>query len=93
MEFRNTRKGDVEKSTPLAMPQLTDVKYMSAYRRQQKGYVLLKKMLFDKDGKIYRATGEEIEAALKGTDEDDDLWGLTGPEYVFAVERMFQKRR
>lgn len=93
MLFRNTLKGYVEKSTPLAMPQLTDVKYLSAYRRQQKGYVLLKKMLVDKEGKAFRATNEEIEEGLAGTDEADGIRGLTGAEYVFAVERMFQYRR
>lgn len=93
MEFRNTRKGDVENSTPLVMPQLTDARYMSAYRRQQKGYFSLRKMLVDKQGKVYRATNDEIEEGLAGTDETDGIRGLTGEEYKYAVEEMFKRRR
>lgn len=93
MVFRNTRKGDVESSTPLAVPELTDARYKSHHRRQQKGYSLLKKMLVDKEGNIYRPTNEEIEEGLAGTDEADGVRGLTGAEYKYSVEVMFQRRR
>ena len=91
--FRNTLKGDVEKSQPMKMPVLSDARHGSSHRRQQKGYVLLKKMLVDKDGIVYRATDAEIVEALGGVDEDDGIGDLTGPEYVFAVSTMFHRRR
>ena len=77
----------------LAVPELNDERYRSSHRRQAKGYFLLKKMLVDKTGKVYRATNDEIEEGLAGTNEEDGIGGLTGAEYVFAVEQMFQRRR
>lgn len=68
-------------------------RYKSSHLRQQKGYVLLKKMLVDKEGKVYRATDEEIVEALADTAEDDGIGGLTGPEYVYSVVEMFKRRR
>lgn len=93
--FRNTLKGDVEKAIPLVMPVLKDgnAPYRSHHRRQARGYFLIKKVLVDKEGGVCRATDEEIEEALKDTDEDDGIGGLTGPEYVYAVEEMFRRRR
>ena len=92
--FRNTLKGDVEGDVSIVeMPQLTDARYKSHHRRQARGYFLLKKMLVDKQGNMYRPTNEEIEQALKETDESDGIRGLTGAEYVFAVEQMYRRRR
>lgn len=93
MEFRNTLKGWVEKSTPLAMPQLTDARYTSHHRRQKKGYSSLKKMLVDKEGNLYRCTNEQIEDGLAGTDESDGVRGFTGAEYVFAIEQVYKNHR
>lgn len=93
MVFRNTLKGDTEKSTPMNMPHLTDVRYMSSHRRQAKGYFLLKKVLVDEEGKVYRATNSEIVEALEGVEEGDGIGGLTGPEYVYSIVEMFKRRR
>ena len=92
--FRNAMKGDVEGDVSIMeMPQLTDARYKSHHRRQARGYFLLKKMLVDKQGNVYRPTNEEIEEGLAGTDEADGIRGLIGAEYVFATKEMFERRR
>ncbi len=92
--FRNTLKGDVDGDVSIMeMPQLTDARYRSHHSRQARGYFLLKKMLVDKQGNVYRPTNEEIEEGLAGTDEADGIRGLTGAEYIYGVTKMFERRR
>lgn len=94
MTFRNVQKGDLEKAVPMTMPQLTDgnARYKPAHRRQKDSYFLLKKVLVDGEGNLFRATYGEIVEVLKDLDEADIVGGLSGAEYVFASQEMFRRR-
>ena len=94
LTFRNTEKGDLEISVPLAMPQITGPggPFRTAWKRQEKMYLLLKKVLVRGDGKIFRATDVEIVHALGDVPGDEGVSGLSGGEYVYSVKEMFRLR-
>lgn len=91
--FPEHKKGDLNDDIPLSMPPMISPggPLLPAYRRQEKYYPLLKKVLVrEHDGQVFRATDEEIMRALAEVPEYEGLSGLNGQEYVFAVKEMFR---
>jgi len=88
----------MERSSPMEIPKMKEFpgfyKYKMSYERQKKAYPLLKKVLVDKEGRIFRATDNEISHALQTVDEKEveDLKSLTGTQYILAVIEMFNIR-
>jgi hypothetical protein len=94
LTFRNTVQGDMGKSVPRVVPQMKvpNGPLGVAFRRQRVAYGRLKKVLVDGDGKIYRATHDEIAQTIAADDRMECVRGLTAAEYVFAVTEMFLRR-
>lgn len=50
---------------------------------------LLKRVLVQSDGQVYRATDAEIVQDISEVPEEEGVLDLSGPEYLYAVKQMF----
>ena len=93
--FRNTEKGDLERSSPREIPKLKSPNgsYAKTYARQQKKYGALKKVMVSPRGKIYRASDQEISEFLKDVPDEEGLVDFKSKDYLVAVKCMFARRR
>lgn len=94
MTFKSIEKEDLYNSEPLPMPQMKSPvgPFRRAWKRQEKMYCLLKKVLVRDDGQVFRATDAEIVRALGDVPADEGVSDLSGAEYVYAVKEMFHLR-
>ena len=93
--FRATQAGDLDVAKPMKTLKLVaGASHRKACLKQRGADRLLKRVLVDADGTIYRATFSEIMGALQDVQGVDArakglLRGLTAKGYILAVKKKF----
>ncbi|CAM9368091.1 unnamed protein product [Laminaria digitata] len=94
-QFRTSTYEDFASATPKQMPtfikgnRLQHLASQCAFRAQEKGYHLCKKVAVSFDGRIFRATDAEIEAALKN---EYNAPACDAATYVKAAREVCRRR-